>query len=144
MKSELMKMREVYLLHHIALLSEIDELSEFSNDEMEESAELSNDDNSGDTSRMSSSEPTSTQCSWKGFKLVGDNIDRTFRASFQRMDRTTQSFHFFHVYSVLDRIDCSCLSDDPPKQDKIDPLSLLPSEDNYEMLKRDISILISR
>ena len=50
--------------------------------------------------------------SWKGFKIVGDNIDKNFRRSFQRVDFIqTRSFHYFHSYAVLDRIDISGYTD---------------------------------
>ena len=35
---------------------------------------------------------TLSRKSWKGFKIVGDNIDKNFRHSFQRMDFQTRYF----------------------------------------------------
>ncbi len=81
---------------------------------------------------------------WEGYKLVGDNIDKNFRASYQRVDRTTQSFHYFHVYAVLDRVDFSGLSDVVPGTSTVDPISLMPSDADLSSVKRDMSILISR
>lgn len=81
---------------------------------------------------------------WKGFKIVGDNIDKTVRASFQRIERSTQSFHYFHVYATLDRVDFSGLSDVSPSKSVIDPLSFLPSDEDVALVKRDMSVLISR
>ena len=51
---------------------------------------------------------------WHGFKLVGDNIDKNVRASYQCIFHTTQSLHYFHSYAVLDSIDFSGLSDELP------------------------------
>lgn len=57
----------------------------------------------------------SVQCSWNGFKIVGDNIDKTVHASFQRSnDLTQRSLHHFHAFAVRDRIDFSDLSDSQP------------------------------
>lgn len=81
---------------------------------------------------------------WHGYKLVGDNIDKDVRASYQRLHHTTQSFHYFHAYAMLDRVDFSGLSDVSPPQSAVDPLSLLPSDSDLALLKRDMSILISR
>ena len=39
---------------------------------------------------------------WQGFKIVGDNIDKNFRPSYQRMNSQTISLHFFHSFAVLD------------------------------------------
>ena len=89
----------------------------------------------------SSNLPLST---WKGFKLVGDNIDRNVRASYQRIGHTTQSLHYFHVYALLDRVDFSGLSDHFPPPSILDPKDLLPSDDDIALLKRDMSFLISR
>ena len=45
-----------------------------------------------------------------GFKIVGDNVDKSFNPSFQRINRAKQS-HYFHAYVVLDRIDFCGLSE---------------------------------
>ena len=42
-----------------------------------------------------------------GYVMVGDNIDKNVQPAFQRLDRTTQSLHYFHSYAVLNRIDTS-------------------------------------
>ena len=78
---------------------------------------------------------------WEGYKLVGDNIDKNFRASYQRIDRSTQSFHYFHVYTVLD---FSGLSDVVPGASTVDPSSLVTSDADLSHVKQDMSILISR
>ncbi len=53
--------------------------------------------------------PTTSFDSWNGFKLAGDNIDKKFRASYQRI---RQSMHYFHSYALA--IGQGRLSDEPP------------------------------
>ena len=81
---------------------------------------------------------------WCEYKIVGDNIDKNVRPSFQRLDRTTQSLHYFHSYSVLDRIDHSTLSNAKPDLGKIDTASLLPSAGDITKVKHDFAVLVSR
>ena len=56
----------------------------------------------------------STPKPWTGFKIVGDNIDKTVNPSFQRLLYPVQSLHYFHSYACLDRIDFSNLDDSSP------------------------------
>lgn len=35
---------------------------------------------------------------WKGFKIVGDNVDKNIRPSLQRFNNKTNSLHYFHYY----------------------------------------------
>lgn len=81
---------------------------------------------------------------WRGFKLVGDNLDKNFRRRFQRVDYQTQSFHFFHLYALLDRIDLSQISDDDPKSVMIQVEKVLPDGSDIDLLRKNLSILISR
>ena len=80
---------------------------------------------------------------WKGFKLVGDNVDKNVRWSFQRVNYGTRSFHHFHAYAVLDRVDFSGLSDLPPTG-VIDVNQLLPSDDDSVSLKKMLATLVTR
>ena len=80
---------------------------------------------------------------WRGFKMVGDNVDKLFKSSFQRIDRAKQSLHYFHAYAVLDRVDFSGLSDSP-KHMMIDVNTLLPNADDLEMMKTNFEVLVSR
>ena len=77
---------------------------------------------------------------WKGFKIVGDNLDKNFRRTFQTIDYQTVSHHFFHSYAVLDRIDLSGLSDLPPSG-VIDVMKLLEDEMEFRNI---FTVLISR
>ena len=81
---------------------------------------------------------------WDGFKLVGDNVDKNIRASYQRIDYTTRSLHYFHVYAVLDRVDFSGLSDEALVPSSVNPLSLIPSSHDIRLLHEDFSVLVSR
>ena len=76
---------------------------------------------------------------WKGFKIIGDNIDKNIHRSYQ-----TQSLHYFHACAVLDRVDFSGPSDEPPQPSLVDPLEFLPSQSDVTLVKQDFAILISR
>ena len=52
-----------------------------------------------------------TGANWKGFKLVGDNVDKNVKPSLQRFDNKTNSLHYFHYYTILDRLDLSKCSE---------------------------------
>ena len=88
----------------------------------------------------STSQPLHTN----GYVVVGDNIDKNVRPSFQRHDRTTQSLHYFHSYAVLDRINVAGLSDDLPSSIDISPEKILPSADDVEKLLGDFEVLVAR
>ncbi len=49
-----------------------------------------------------------------GYRLCGDNIDKTVRARYMRKEKRNSSLHYFHSYAVQNRIDTSLLSDVPP------------------------------
>ena len=80
---------------------------------------------------------------WQGFKIVGDNIDKNFRPSYQRMNSQTISLHFFHSFAVLDRVDLSGVSD-TKKIGIVDVSKLLPSQEEVAITKQHFSVSISR
>lgn len=80
---------------------------------------------------------------WSGFKLIGDNVDKCFKASFQRVDRGNHSIHYFNSYALLDRIDFSGLSNDA-KSGEIDVHELLPNIADMTTMKSCFEILVSR
>ena len=41
---------------------------------------------------------------WYGYKLIGDNIDKNVKPRNMTSDNQTVSLHYFHSYSVLDRV----------------------------------------
>lgn len=51
---------------------------------------------------------------WSGFKIVGDNLDKTVKPRHMRSDHQNVSLHYFHSIAVKDRIDFSNLPDTPP------------------------------
>ena len=73
---------------------------------------------------------------WVGFKIVGDNIDKTVRPRHQTLENRTQSLHYFHSYAVKDRIDIGDLSDTKPALDltTLPFTTFLPSEKDLEQL----------
>ena len=79
-----------------------------------------------------------------GYKVVVDNFDRNIRASYQRIDRTTESFHCVHFYAALDRIDFSGLSDTAPTQIQVDLNCLLPTETEICTIKEHFTVIIER
>lgn len=79
-----------------------------------------------------------------GFKVVGDNIDKNIRRSYQCIDRTTRSLHYFHMFAVKDRVDFSHLSNSRPTHVEVDIQVLLPSAKDFAAIKNDFEILISR
>ena len=83
---------------------------------------------------------------WVGFKIVGDNIDKTVRPRHQTLDKQTQSLHYFHSYAVRDRIDFSSFSEIVPQVDldSFDFETFLPTTSEDEQLKSNFSILIAR
>ena len=84
---------------------------------------------------------------WSGYKIVGDNIDKNSRPTFQCHDNKTTSFHAFHMYAVKDRIDCSAFSDTPGTVDdasKVDVSKVLINDEDIKQLNKDLEVLISR
>lgn len=75
---------------------------------------------------------------------MGDNLDKHFRPSFQRVGNSTTSMHCFHMYVVKDRIDFSAYSDNPPDNSKVDVKKLLISKDDVACMMNDAVALISR
>lgn len=80
---------------------------------------------------------------WRGFRLVGDNVDKNVRPSFQRIDRRTQSLHYFNAYAVMDRVDLTGFFDEPIAT-AVFPKSLLPHTEDVAAVKEDFVTLVSR
>jgi len=78
------------------------------------------------------------------YVIVGDNIDKNVRPAFQRLDRSTQSLHYFHSYAVLNRIDISGLSDNRPSSIDISPDKILPNHVDIEKLLSEFEVLVAR
>ena len=84
---------------------------------------------------------------WCGFKICGDNIDKNVRCRHMRIDKQTQSLHYFQSYAMRDRVDCSNLSDDPPNSTPTvkDVISnILPTEEDDAIIHDEFAILVAR
>lgn len=80
---------------------------------------------------------------WKGSKIVGDNLDKNFRHTFQRIDSQTVSHHYFHMFAVQDQADLSSASD-LPRDSLIDVAKLIPTNSDHECMRKEFCVLISR
>lgn len=83
---------------------------------------------------------------WFGFKIVGDNLDKTVRPRHQTLVSQTRSLHYFHSYAVRDRIDFSMFSEVAPQVDlkATDFESFLPTASDSAKLKDNFGVLIAR
>ena len=80
-----------------------------------------------------------------GYKIVGDNIDKTVKARYMRVDGyRNQSLHYFHSLALQSRIDFSHLPNVHPATCSPSPLlmaeSLLPTASDDQSL-RDLFIM---
>ena len=94
-----------------------------------------------------SSELSDSRCVWCGFKICGDNIDKTVHCRNMRVDKQTQSLHYFHSYAVKDRVDSSKLSDNHPRlapsiEDVVS--KVLPTEEDDEIIHDNFAVLVAR
>ena len=80
-----------------------------------------------------------------GMKLVADNIDKTVKPRFMRVNKRNVSMHFMHVYAVQDRISLEKLSETPPPV-PIEPAlnEILPSKSDDLELSKLFGIHVSR
>ena len=78
-----------------------------------------------------------------GFVMVGDNIDKNVRPSFQRGDFQTESWHCFHSYAVANRVHATHLSDTTPSA-TVTSDSVLPTNDDLLEIYKDFEVLVSR
>ena len=82
---------------------------------------------------------------WQGFKLVGDNLDRTVHRRHQTHDAQTVSMHYFHYCGIMDRIDLSELSDKAPEKPKhVNGNLFLPTLSSIEEINQDFCTYIAR
>ena len=83
------------------------------------------------------------------YKLVGDNLDDTVTPRFARADsQGKKSLHYFNSYAIKDRIDFSHLSPFTLPTCHPSPAyiaaSLLPSVSDDQVIKRNMTTLVSR
>ena len=83
---------------------------------------------------------------WSGFKLVGDNIDKTIKPRDMQLNKQATSLHYFNVYAVKDRIDFSHLSSNAtiifPEDITYDPF--YPSSEDDNGLIHNFETLVTR
>lgn len=77
-----------------------------------------------------------------GYKLEFDNLDKNVKPRFMRYDSQTVSLHYVQVYAVKDRIDYSIFSSEKPTTMNL--YDVLPTSDDYELLKQNFTVLVSR
>ena len=84
--------------------------------------------------------------SWKGFKIVGDNLDKTVRPRQQKFDKCTKSLHYFNSMAILDRVDMSKLSDERSafNYSSFSLESLLPQPEDLAEITANFRVLIGR
>ena len=77
---------------------------------------------------------------------MGDNLDTRVLPRNMRADHQSQSLHYFNMYAVQDRIDLSHLSNESRviDSDDIDLGKLLPLAEDYDALRSNFVILVSR
>ena len=89
------------------------------------------------------------QARHKGFRLCGDNIDKSVCRRHLRSDRKNLSLHYFHTYAVANRVDVSHLSDVSVHISELAsiqyiPNSVLPRLGDDTKIKENIATLVSR
>ena len=80
-----------------------------------------------------------------GYKVVGDNIDKNVKPRYLRINKRTQSLHYFNSYAVKDHIKVSC-QQDTPSCDRLvlNKSVILPDrEDNVHFFNNCV-VLVSR
>ena len=104
-------------------------------------------------SRLSTPPPLATQqdnaesslSTWHGFKVVGDNVDKTIKPRHMREDRQTKSVHYFQIYAVKDRVNLSGSSEEPQTPGKNPPLGeILPSLEDNQALTTNLTTIVTR
>ena len=79
--------------------------------------------------------------------MCGDNIDKTVRSRYMRMDKRTRSMHYFHSYAVLNRIPTKHLPNTLPPGFQLSAniaSSVLPSPEDDRAIRKNIATIIAR
>ena len=92
---------------------------------------------------VSESENTDQSMNCPGYVIVIDNIDMNIRRSYQRVDRTTQSYHYCHGYAVRNKVSSTPLADHPPSG-SLSVDKVLPIEMDLQSILDDFKVYISR
>ena len=98
--------------------------------------------------QSASATPCQPPSRWSGFKIVGDNLDKSIKPSHMRSDCQAKSLHYFNSIAVKDHVDLSHLYDIPPSGPapslKSMLQNLLPSTADNHILRDNFAIHISR
>ena len=81
--------------------------------------------------------------SCEGYVLCIDNVDMNVRPSFQRVNRTTESYHFCHAYAAKCRLNTSGLQDGLPSG-TLSSKKVLPCKNDIDNIQKDFEVLVSR
>ena len=84
---------------------------------------------------------------WSGFKICGDNIDKHVHRRHIRSDQQNKTLHYFHSYSVKDRINLHDVSDAGPQKPSTIPEVLNkvePDAQENAVIVDACAILLSR
>lgn len=87
---------------------------------------------------------TSSQPCTRGIKIVGDNVDKTVKTRYMRVDQQGRSLHYFHAYAAQDRFDLTMPEEAPKIPDDPDLDKLLPSDCDNSTMKKLFAIHVAR
>lgn len=99
-----------------------------------ESVQLGEGTSSGDTA--------ASQSVNAGYKIVFDNIDKDVKPRHMTSDNQTRSLHYVQSYAVKDRVNYDCLSGE--RRTKVCIFDILPTKEDYDILKKNFAVLVSR
>lgn len=77
-----------------------------------------------------------------GYKIVFDNIDKEVKPRHMTSDNQTRSLHYVQSYAVKDRLNYDCHSSERRTEVRI--FDVLPTKQDYGVLKSNFAVLISR
>ena len=78
-----------------------------------------------------------------GIKIVGDNVDKTVKTRYMRVDKQGKSLHYFHAYVAQDRFDLMP-EEVPSIPDSPDLNKLLPSDYDKSTVMNLFAIHVAR
>ena len=88
-------------------------------------------------------DPSMSKDNARGVKLVGDNVDKTVKTRYMRIDQQGRSLHYFHAYATQDRFDLSMPEEAPCVPSNPDLSKLLPSSDDKSNITQLFAIHIA-
>ena len=82
-----------------------------------------------------------------GFKICGDNIDKTVHCRHMRIDKQVESLHYFHSYAIKDRIkisDVSVISPSNTPTAEVVISTVQPDDEDDALIHVEFAVLVSR